>query len=318
MRREATINHTALNLFHTAILVGGMLLVLGGSGYALAGPRGLLGALALVVLTLALAPQISPRALLRMYGAVPLTAAAAPALDGLLRELARRANLPRAPQLYYVPSQLTNAFAVGSRSDAAIGVTDGLLRRLNLRELAGVLAHEVAHVRHNDLWLLNFADVLSRVTSLLANVGQILLLINLPLILLGEATISWLAIGLLILAPVVNGLLQLAISRTREYDADRGAVELTGDPAGLASALLKLERYTAALLRQVIVPGHGVPQPSVLRTHPPTRERILRLEQMAEAQGQGFLPDPEALPELPPHFGPLVRRPRYRVMGVWY
>jgi len=311
-------NHAAINLAHTVLLFSGMLLVLGLAGFALAGVPGMAGALILIIVSLALAPQISPRALLRMYRATPLTAASSPALDALMRELARRANLPRAPQLYYVPSQVTNAFAVGSPQDAAIGVTDGLLRRLTMRELTGVLAHEVAHVRHNDLWVMNFADVLSRVTGFLANLGQILLLINLPLALIGQATISWLAIGLLLLAPLANGLLQLALSRTREYDADRGAVDLTGDPAGLASALVKLERYTAALLRQVIAPGHGVPQPSILRTHPPTRERIERLEAMAEARGQHFPYDPDALPELPPQYAPVERRPRYRVMGLWY
>ncbi len=319
MRRSQGINHTAINFAHSAILVGGMLLILGVSGFALAGGSGLVAAIILVAMSLVLAPRVPPRALLRMYGAVPLTPAVAPALNGLMRELALRAGLPRVPQLYYVPSQVTNAFAVGSPEDAAIGVTDGLLRRLNLRELAGVLAHEVAHIRHNDLWLMNFADVLSRVTGVLANVGQLLLLINLPLILLGEATISWLAIGLLILAPLVNGLLQLALSRSREFDADRGAVALTGDAAGLAAALLKLEHYAAALLRQVVVPGHGVPQPSILRTHPPTHERILRLELLAEAQGRPFLLYPEADMALPAQFVPVVvRRPRYHVLGMWY
>jgi heat shock protein HtpX len=318
MRRSADLGHTFINLAHTLILFVGMLLVLGVSGYALFGPPGVYGAVLLIVISLVLSPRISPRTLLRLYGAVPLTAASAPELDAMLRELARRANLTRIPQLYYVPSQVTNAFAVGSPRDAAIGVTDGLLRRLTLRELAGVLAHELSHVRHNDLWVMNFADVLSRVTSLLANVGQLLLLINLPLVLMGQATISWLAIAMLIVAPLLNGLLQLALSRTREYDADRGAVALTGDPAGLASALLKLERYTAALLRQIVVPGHGVPQPSILRTHPPTRDRIARLERMAAAQGRSFLPEPETLAALPPQLARIERRPRYRVMGLWY
>ena len=318
MRRPGRVNHTTLNLAHTAVLFGGMLLVLGLSGYVLAGGQGLFAALILIVLLLFLAPRVPPRVLLQMYGATPLSPAAAPTLDALLRELSHRAGLPRVPQLYYVPTQLTNAFAVGSPGDAAIGVTDGLLRRLTLRELAGVLAHEVAHIRHNDLWLMNFADVLSRITNLLAQAGQFLLLLNLPLLLLGEATVSWVAILLLIAAPLVNGLLQLALSRRREYDADRGAVALTGDPAGLASALLKLERYTAALLRQVIIPGHGVPQPSILRTHPPTEERIRRLEQMAAEQWAGLLTGSEAFPELIGAFVPVVRRPRYHVTSLWY
>jgi heat shock protein HtpX len=318
MHISAVKSHTLLNLGHTLVLFGGMLLVLGASGYALAGTLGLLGAVVLIGVALALSPRISPQSLLRMYGAVPLSSATAPALDALMRELAQRAELPRPPQLYYVPSQVTNAFAVGNREDAAIGVTDGLLRRLSMRELAGVLAHEVAHVRHNDLWIMNFADVLSRITNLLANVGQLLLFVNLPLVFMGQAPLSWLAILLLIVAPLINGLLQLALSRTREYDADRGAVELTGDAAGLASALVKLEQYTAALLRQIVVPGHGVPQPSILRTHPPTRERLERLERLAVAQGQAPFPELDAALEVPAQFTPVLRRPRYRVLGLWY
>jgi heat shock protein HtpX len=319
MQRPASQIHAGLNLAHTLVLFAGMLLLLAAAGFFLGGLNGLLAAVVGAALLIAFAPRVSPRVLLRMYGATPVSTAMAPELHALLHELARRAGLPRVPQLYYVPSRLTNAFAVGSRADAALGVTDGLLRGLTGRELAAVLAHEVSHIRHNDLWVMNLADVISRVTSLLANLGQLLLLLNLPLLLAGQRAISWLGILLLLAAPLVSGLLQLALSRTREFDADRGAIALTGDPAGLASALLKLERDTAALLRQMMLPGDRVAQPSILRTHPATSERVARLRQLAADQGQQLPLAEDHRSALPETLSPAPpRRPQWHIMGLWY
>jgi heat shock protein HtpX len=319
MRRPAGQIHTALNLAHTVVLFAGLVLLLAAAGYFLGGLWGVITAVVGVGVLILFAPSISPRVLLRMYGATPVSAALAPELHALVRELAQRAALPRVPQLYYVPSQLTNAFAVGSRADAAIGITDGLLRRLSLRELAGVLAHELSHIRHNDLWVMNVADTISRVTSLLANGGQLLLFLNLPLLLAGQRTISWLGILLLLAAPLLSGLLQLALSRTREFDADLGAIGLTSDPAGLASALLKLERDTAALLRQMMLPGDRVAQPSILRTHPATSDRVARLRQLASDQGQSLAVAEEQGTGFPEPLLPVQpRRPQWHIMGLWF
>ncbi len=151
------------------------------------------------------------------------------------------------------------------------------MRQLELDELIGVLAHEVSHIRSNDLWVMGLADLFSRATSLLSLMGQFLLLLNLPLIVFTHMSISWFAIALLIFAPHLSALAQLALSRTREFDADLNAARLTADPQGLASALAKIERVQGGWLERVFLPGRRVPEPSLLRTHPETEARITRL-----------------------------------------
>lgn len=222
-------------------------------------------------------PQISPRLLLGMYRAWQLSPYDAPQLYRLIRALAERAHLPSIPTLYYTPSQTLDAFTVGKQADAAIAITDGLLHKLALRELASVLAHEISHIQHSDMRVMILADLVSRITHFLSLIGQLLILINLPLFLLTEKSISWFAVLLLIFAPAISSLLQLALSQVREFDADLGAVNLTGDPQGLASALAKLEQQQGGLLKRILIPGRRDPEPSLLRTHPRTEERISRL-----------------------------------------
>jgi heat shock protein HtpX len=171
---------------------------------------------------------------MRLYRARPVSAQEAPALWNAVQALTERAGLPRWPELYYLPSQVMNAFAVGTPVNSAIGLTDGLLRHLDLREIVGVLAHEISHVHNNDLRVMGLADLFSRGTSILSLLGQILLLLNLPLILFTQVTVNWWAIALLVFAPNLSALAQLALSRTREFDADLNAARLTGDPEGLA------------------------------------------------------------------------------------
>ncbi len=155
---------------------------------------------------------------------------------------------------------MLNAFAVGTRKHAAIAVTDGLVRQLDMRELVGVVAHEISHVRNNDLWVMGLADMFSRTTSILSLIGQFLLFLNLPLILLSQVTVNWFAIFLLIFAPNLSALAQLALARTREFDADLNAARLTGDPDGLASALVKIERAQGGWLERIFMPNRRVPR----------------------------------------------------------
>ena len=227
--------------------------------------------------------------------------------------MARRAGLDRVPHLFYVPSPMANAFTVGGRQGAAIALTDGLLRSLNTRELAGVLAHETAHVLHGDLALMNLADVISRVTAALSMTGQFLLVLNLPLMLAGAAPVSWALVLVLVFAPGASSLLQLALSRTREFSADAEAARLTGDPLALASALGKMEAAEAGFWSRLLLPGHRSPHPSLLRTHPAHAERIARLRELAEDRGRQVQAEPFALPFPPPR-----RRPRWRIGGFWY
>ncbi len=281
MDPTAVRRHKLLNWLQSTLMLSGMGGLVAVVGWLLAGEGGAWLALGLGALMILLSPRLSPRLVLRMYGAVPIDYPQAPQLHALMEALARRAELPTVPKLYYVPSPELNAFTMGRPQEAVIAVTDGLLRTLSLRELAGVLGHEIAHIRNNDVWVMNLADTLTRVTANLSLLGQLILLINLPLIMMTGQGVSWVAVLLLVFAPSLSALLQLALSRTREYDADLGAVELTGDPEALASALEKLEYHNQGWLRRILLPRRGDPEPSLLRTHPPTRERIRRLQELA-------------------------------------
>jgi len=181
------------------------------------------------------------------------------------------------------------------------------------------LAHEISHVRNNDMWVMGLADLFTRMTNILSVVGQFLLLLNLPLLLMSDYTISWAAILLLVFAPTLSALLQLALSRTREYDADLGAAELSGDPEGMALALAKLERLQAGFFERVFLPGRQIPEPSLLRTHPPTQERLRRLLALRHEPGfasQSQLRVPGTL-RTPGH-GPVQHAPRRHMGGLWY
>lgn len=313
--------HKIRNILHSLLLLLGMAAILGISAFAIWGPEGAIWALIGGGLGFLLSPSVPPEWVMRMYGAVPIRRHDAPELHELVALLAARAELPQPPRVWWIPSPILNAFAVGSPNRAAIAVTDGLLRTLSLRELAGVLAHEISHVRNNDLWIMQLADAMSRFTSLLSWLGQFLLILNFPLMLTGRATVSWLAVLVLIFAPTIMALLQLALSRAREFDADLDAAGLTGDPSGLAAALEKLERYQGRFWEEIFLPGRRIPEPSLLRTHPPTEERIRRLLSLYEPMPADRIERQIRLPErllLPGHFAPAAGRPRFRRMGVWY
>lgn len=307
--------HKLRNVLHSALLLLGMAAILTVCVVAIWGPEGIVGALLAAVLSMMLAPAVSPEWVMRLYGAQRLRAHDFPDGIRLVEELAQRAGLAAVPGLYWLPSPLMNAFAVGRPDHAAIAVTDGLLRRLTARELAGVLAHEISHVRNNDLWIMGLADLLSRLTSLMSWLGQLLLIVNLPLLLTGRVVVPWPAVLVLIFAPTVMALLQLALSRAREYDADLDAASLTGDPRGLAAALAKLERQQGRYWEEIFLPGRRMPDPSLLRTHPPTEERIRRLLDLYEHEP---LPAAATVARLPDWVQPVARRPRWHGPGLWY
>ncbi|EDZ68117.1 peptidase, M48 family [Nitrosococcus oceani AFC27] len=321
MQTDHLLKHRITNWLQSALLLLGMILLLAMPGWFLGGPLFMIGTVASGIFLLALGPKIPPRLLLGMYGGRRLTPYDAPQLYTLAQELAKRAGLLQTPVLYYIPSQIINAFTVGKRTDAVIAITDGLLRQLTLRELAGVLAHEIGHIRNNDIWVMTLADLASRMTHALSLLGQLLVVINLPLFLLTKTSLSWLAILLLILAPTISALLQLALSRTREFDADLSAVNLTGDPQGLASALVKLERQHRGLLERLLTPDRHSPEPSLLRTHPRTEERIQRLLSLKPKPpaSASFVPSlGEATFQLPPHFIRVRRKPHWHITGLWH
>jgi heat shock protein HtpX len=167
-----------------------------------------------------------------------------------------------------------------------------------------------------------FADLVTRITGLLSLVGQFMLVVSLPLWLLTDVNIPWIPILVLMLAPSLSALVQLALSRNREYEADRCAVELSGDPAGLASALEKLEYYQRGAWEQLVMPGRRIPDPSLLRTHPPTEERVRRLMELGarERLSPPVLDWSASQPRDPFAFlaRPLPRSPRWHLSGLWY
>jgi len=308
--------HGLINSLQSILLIGGMAVIVWICAEAILGGTGALWALAVVAGLVLVTSAGQSEMVLSMYRARPVSAREFPDGVRLLEQLAERAGLSGRVALYYVPSRLPNAFATRTREHAAVAVSDGLLRLLNGRELAGVLAHEVSHVANRDLWIMGLADVMSRLTSLVSWVGQILLIVNLPLILMGSVAVPWTVPLLLIFAPTIMSLLQLALSRTREFDADLGAARLTGDPAGLASALAKLERRAGRFWEEILLPGRRIPEPSLLRTHPKTQDRIARLR---ELDPEAFRPRPTvpaAAVAMPwPRVAP---RPRWHRTGVWY
>lgn len=269
----ASLRHRLQNALHTGLLLLAMAGLAGFLGHALFGSAAIVWGALLGAVIVALASEASPALVLRMARAREIPRAEAPKLHGLVASLAARAGLERVPRLYFVPTPVLNAFAAGSPANAAIALSDGLLRNLDGRELAGVLAHEFAHLRSNDLRVMTLAAMVARMTALLSLVGQMMLVVMVPLALVTSLTIPWLAIFALIFAPSVSMALQLALSRTREFDADVSAAEIGGDPRGLALALAKLERMQGGWMERMF----ATRVPHWLRSHPDTNERIRRL-----------------------------------------
>lgn len=313
-RRE----HKRRNRQHSIILIVGLGSLMLISAYLLFSVIGLIWVAILTGLLMALAPRVPPEVVMRIYRARPVDARHGSQVYRLVEVLSDRAELPSMPELYVVPSMTLNAFATGRPEKAAIAVTEGLMRKLKLSELAGVLAHEMSHIRNNDLATMALADTLSRITQFMSYGAIVLLIVYMPAILTDSARVPWLAIIVLYLAPTIGSLLQLGLSRAREYDADLEGALLTGDPMGLASALEKLEHYQGHAWEDLVLPGRRIPQPSLLRSHPQTKDRVARLRAL---QGQ---PDllPIDIPEGPMMtligLGPIAMRPRYRFPGVWF
>lgn len=312
---DATRRHNLRNTLHTTLLIGGTGLLMGVMAYAVMGPLGLIGATLFGAIGLATLSRVSPKIVLNLYKARPFGDGEMPELQQLMRELAKRADLTVVPQLHYVPTKMLNAFAVGSREDSAIAVTDGLLRTMNMRQIAGILAHETAHIVNGDLKVMGLADVLNRITSLMSTIG----LIGVPLVFGTGVNIPYLGLFLMIFAPTIGGLLQLGLSRAREYDADLDGVTLTGDPEGLASALSLLEQKQRGIWEGMFLPGASIPQPSLLRTHPKTEDRIARLQALRhQPEGQVVVRSETERPK--PSFVPQVHNPRIRWhrLGIYY
>ncbi len=261
-------------LFQSVFLVAALLLLTGRAAGLLFGP--VFAVLVLVVAALAGVTTLKRQRTVLPTGSREITRREAPDLFAILGALADRAGLERAPVLVYVPSPVPNAAATIQGRRELIVVTEGLLRRLGRRELTGVLAHEVSHIRNGDLPLFAVVAALQGVVRLLANATLFGMVLFFPLILLGAASIPFSSVLFLMIVSVLAGLIQMAILRTREFQADLSAAELTGDPAGLASALRRLDVRALSLLDWFVGTRRRSVSP-VFRTHPETEERVERL-----------------------------------------
>lgn len=304
------------NAAQSLLLIALMCLILASVGFLVAGNSGLIIALTAALVIILMGPKASTGFILRMHGARRLSPSETPGLHSLTGELARRAGARTTPELYYIPSRMMNAFSVGTGDRTAIALTDGIIRNLNWRELTAVLAHEVSHISSGDLAIMGLADALSRFIHALSTIGIFMLIIYLPVIIIAGLKIPIPAILILIFGPSASILLQMALSRTREYDADLNAVRLTGDPEGLASALRKIEIYRMKIWDFLFMPGRKVPHPSLLRSHPYTEKRIARLAEISARNGSFPYPRREA-GEPADRFQAIEQKPKWRIGGIW-
>ena len=271
----------------TAMLLAAMTAMVMGLGFLMAGPGGIVIGLLVAFGINAFAYWNSDRMVLRMHNARAVDERSAPDLVGMVRQLAGNAGLPM-PRVYVIDTPQPNAFATGRSPDhAAVAATTGLLARLTPEEVAGVMAHELAHVKNRDTLIMT-------VTATLA--GAISMIANFALFFGGNRDNPLGVVGLIlmmILAPVAAGLVQMAISRAREYEADRIGAEICGRPLWLAAALEKIqesarridyhraERNPATAHMFIINPLHAHKVDNLFSTHPNTENRIRRLRDMA-------------------------------------
>jgi len=283
-----------MNIAKTGILLAGLTGLFLVCGFLLGGESGMLIALAVAVAMNAFAYWNSDKLALSIYRAREVGPDDAPEFYRIVAELARRADLPM-PRVYLIDNDQPNAFATGRNPEnAAVAATTGLLNRLTPQEIAGVMAHEMAHVRNRDTLIMTITATVAGALSMLANWALWISAFggnrNSPFGIVGVILVS-------LLAPFAAMIVQMAISRTREYEADRVGAEICGEPLWLASALEKLDRNaqvidnaeaeanpaTAHLF--IVNPLHSRAVDGLFCTHPKTAERIRRLRAMAGAAG---------------------------------
>jgi heat shock protein HtpX len=285
-----------MNFFKTALLLAALTALVMGIGYLLAGPNGIVIGFLVACAMNAFAYWNADKMVLNMYGAQPVDDTSAPQLVGIVRQLTQNAGLPM-PAVYIMHEDQPNAFATGRNPEhAAVCATTGLLNHLSQEEIAGVLGHELAHVKNRDTLTMTITATLAGALSMIATWG------------------FWFGgsrdrenggvgpiagIVLMILAPLAATLVQLAISRTREYEADAEGARISGHPLWLASALGKLETLAHAIPSQaaaqnpatahlfIVNPLSGGGMDNLFSTHPSMENRIARLEAMT---GQGLQP----------------------------
>ena len=277
------------NLMKTAILMAAITALFMLIGRWLGGPAGMMLALAVAVGLNFFSYWFSDKIVLKMYNAREVDDSTAPQFVGMVRELAQRAGLP-CPKVYLIDEDAPNAFATGRNPEhAAVAATTGIIRALSARELRGVMAHELAHVKHRDILLSTLSATMAGAIGMLASFGMMFGGRSSD----GRPANPLAGILVAILAPLAASLIQMAISRAREFEADRGGAEISGDPAALASALDKIHRYAQGTTMEAAERHPETAQMMIMNplsagglrglfsTHPPTEERVAALMLMA-------------------------------------
>ena len=276
------------NWLKTTILMAAIVALFGAIGSYLGGANGMLLALLFGGAMNFFAYWFSDKMVLRMYNAQEVDETSAPQFYAMVRELAQRAGLPM-PRVYLIDEAQPNAFATGRNPEhAAVAATTGILHLLSARELRGVMAHELAHVQHRDILISTISATMAGAISSLANFALMFGGRDSE----GRPSNPIASIALALLAPLAATLIQMAISRAREFEADRGGAEICGDPDALASALAKIDAYArgipmptadehpATAQMMIMNPLSGGGLAGLFSTHPATEERVARLRAM--------------------------------------
>ena len=293
-----------MNYFRTAILLAAMTALFMAVGAVIGGQTGMAIAFAIALAMNAFSYWNSDKMVLRMHGAREVDERSAPGYYAMVRALAASARLPM-PRVYIMENDQPNAFATGRNPDnAAVAATTGLLNSLNEEEVAGVMAHELAHISSRDTLIMTMTATIAGAISMLANFGMFFGRnrdSNAPFGFIGM-------IAMMFLAPVAAALVQMAISRSREYEADKLGAEISGQPLQLASALKKIagktklipnmaaERNPASAHMFIINPLSGERMDNLFSTHPSTENRVARLIAMARERGRAAIPPAAAIP----------------------
>jgi heat shock protein HtpX len=284
-----------MNTVKTIGLMVFMTLLLVFVGAAIGGRGGMVMAFAIAVIMNFGAYWFSDKIVLRMYKAQPVTEAQAPELYAIVRTLVQKAGMPM-PTVYIIPDETPNAFATGRNPEhAVVAVTQGIMRLLSREELSGVIAHELAHIKHRDMLTGTIVATIAGAISMLAQMAQWAMIFG------GgrrdnddEGGSPIAALVMMIVAPIAAMLVQMAISRTREFEADRGGAQIAGHPSGLANALLKLERGAQVVPMHdakpatahmfIVNPLTGGGLLKLFSTHPPIAERVKKLNEMTRGR----------------------------------
>ena len=279
------------NLLKTAVLMAAITALFMTIGRLLGGQQGMVLALVVALGMNVFSYWFSDKLVLRMYNAQEVDAQSSPQFYRMVQELAERAQLPM-PRVYLINEDAPNAFATGRNpSHAAVAATTGILRTLSERELRGVMAHELAHVKHRDILISTISATMAGAISMLANFAMFFGGRDNE----GRSVNPIVSILVMILAPIAAGLIQMAISRAREFEADRGGAEISGDPQALATALQKIhrvaqglpletaERHPETAQMMIMNPLSGGGLRGLFSTHPSTEERVERLLEMARS-----------------------------------